>query len=202
MKSPFDPEFQNKNLDAKIIAGFERISEVFRVLLWEKGKQIKLSPIQIQILTFLKFHDTNLCTVNNLAIEFNMTPATISDAVSSLVRKKLIKKIQNENDKRFTFLKLTSTGEKYIQNAGTFVDILYDSLKELNSEEKEYLLFALLKIIDKLNQQNILITRRICFTCTYFQRKDGGFYCKFLEMKLDIKDLRIDCPEHQFIEKE
>ncbi|MEL6557873.1 MAG: MarR family transcriptional regulator, partial [Bacteroidota bacterium] len=46
--STFNPEQQQKDISSKIVAGLERVSEVFKVLLWEKAKQVGLSPIQIQ----------------------------------------------------------------------------------------------------------------------------------------------------------
>lgn len=197
MKSPFNPEFQNKSIDAKIIAAFERISEVFRVLLWEKSKKVKLSPIQIQILIFLKYHELKYCTVNSLADEFNMTPATISDAVKIMVNKALIKKIRNQEDKRFQFLKITSKGDRIINNIYSFIEPFIPSLLNIIQGEKEILLSSLLKIIADLNSRKILMTRRMCFTCTYFQKKNGEFYCNLLEIPLNTGDLRIDCPEHK-----
>ena len=52
----FNPADQQLDLNSKIIAGLERISEAFKALLWEKAKILRLSPIQIQILIFIKFH--------------------------------------------------------------------------------------------------------------------------------------------------
>lgn len=197
MDSPFNPEFQNKNIDAKIIAAFERIAEVFRVLLWEKSKIIKLSPIQIQILIFLKYHEQEYCTVNYLAEEFNMTAPTISDAVKILFNKGLIKKIKKPQDKRFSYLHLTPKGEKLILQSQSFINALLQTLKEFNQLDKELFLSFLLKIIYDLNSKGVLNTKRMCFTCAYFQSNNGVFYCNLLEMKLEKKDLRIDCPEHK-----
>lgn len=201
MKSPFNPEIQNKNIDAKIIAALERISEVFRVLLWEKSKRVKLSPIQIQILIFLKYHHLKYCTVNSLAEEFNMTAPTISDAVKIMVKKNLIKKIKNSEDKRFQFLKITARGERLINNIYLFVEPLLSSIQKINVKEKESLLSSLLQIIADLNAREILITRRMCFTCTFLNKNNNEFYCNLLEIKLNPVDLRIDCPEHQPVSK-
>ncbi|MEJ5306052.1 MAG: MarR family winged helix-turn-helix transcriptional regulator [Ignavibacteria bacterium] len=199
MNSIFNPENQNKTIDGKIVAALERISESFRVLLWEKAKIVKLSPIQIQILIFIKYHKPEFCTVNYLAEEFNMSPPTISDAVKILIQKNLIKKITNSTDKRISHLYLTRKGEKVFSEAGSFVQPLLKTVTKLNSAEKEILLSSLLQIINELNSQEIVITQRMCFTCVYLKKEDGEFYCNLLEMKLKLKDLRIDCPEHQAI---
>jgi len=56
MAPVFDPIEQNENIDSKIIAGLERISRVFRLLLWDIAKDENLSPIQIQFLIFLLYN--------------------------------------------------------------------------------------------------------------------------------------------------
>lgn len=38
--SVFNLDKQNSNLDNKIVAGLERLSQVFRILLWKKQKNI------------------------------------------------------------------------------------------------------------------------------------------------------------------
>ena len=91
-KSVFNTEFQQKSITSKIVVGLERISEVFKVLLWEHAKVIGLSPIQIQILIFIAYHKQELCNVSHLAKEFNVTKPTVSDAIKVLDRKKFIVK--------------------------------------------------------------------------------------------------------------
>jgi hypothetical protein len=36
-KSPFDLENQNENIDSRIVAAMERVSQAFRVLLWNQS---------------------------------------------------------------------------------------------------------------------------------------------------------------------
>jgi DNA-binding MarR family transcriptional regulator len=81
MKSAFDPEGHEFNIDSKIVVALERISEAFKVSLWNENKKYGISPIQLQILTFLIFHPEDLRTISNLAAEFNSTKASISDSV-------------------------------------------------------------------------------------------------------------------------
>jgi len=53
--SVFDPSCQEKEIDAKIIAGIERISEILRTVLFKEGTKEVLSPTQVQILIYLFF---------------------------------------------------------------------------------------------------------------------------------------------------
>ena len=93
MKSIFNPDQQQKDMSSKIVAGLERISEVFKVLLWNKAKEVGLSPIQIQILLFVAFHKDELCNVSHLAKEFNVTKPIVSDAIKALDKKEMIPEI-------------------------------------------------------------------------------------------------------------
>lgn len=93
--SDFDLNHQNRNTESKIIASLERISQAFRVLLWQQSKEHSLSPIQVQVLIFLLHHSNEKRKVSYLADEFNMTKATISDTVKTLEQKDLFPKNLN-----------------------------------------------------------------------------------------------------------
>ena len=118
--SPFSLDQQNENIEGRIVVALERISEAFRVLLWNESKENALSPIQIQILIFIYFHTPEFNKVSYLAEEFNMTKATISDSVKVLVAKKLVSKETDATDTRSYSLSLTKEGEKIARKASTF----------------------------------------------------------------------------------
>ena len=99
-KSPFDLSYQNQSTESKIVASLERISQAFRVMLWNESKEHSLSPIQIQVLVFLLHHSEEKRKVTYLADEFNMTKATISDTIRTLEQKELIKKEYEPHDTR------------------------------------------------------------------------------------------------------
>ena len=76
--SVFDINNQLQSIESKIVVALERISEAFRVLLWEEAKEHALSPIQVQLLIFCCFHTEEKRKIGFLAVEFNLTKATIS----------------------------------------------------------------------------------------------------------------------------
>lgn len=61
--SSFNLSEQNQKVESLIVVALERISEAFRVLLWNESKENSLSPIQIQILIFVNFHSLEKCKV-------------------------------------------------------------------------------------------------------------------------------------------
>ncbi len=110
--SSFNLNEQNQKIESRIVVALERISEAFRVLLWNESKENSLSPIQIQILIFIHFHTSEKCKVGYLADEFNMTKATISDSVKVLLLKELVAKETDPVDTRSFSLSLTNEGKK------------------------------------------------------------------------------------------
>lgn len=197
--SSFNPERQENKIESKIVVALERISEAFRVLLWNESKSNALSPIQIQILIFLLFHSEAQCKVSYLAEEFNMTKATISDSVKVLLLKKLIKKTGDELDTRSYTISLTAGGEKIAEQASSFTSSIEKPLSKLSSEQKKAILDGLLKLIFELNRAGVITIQRMCFTCANYQSDKGIHYCKLLQSTLASSQLRIDCPEHELL---
>ncbi|MCC5930651.1 MAG: winged helix-turn-helix transcriptional regulator [Cyclobacteriaceae bacterium] len=195
--SPFDLNRQNGKLESKIVVALERISEAFRVLLWDESKKNGLSPIQIQILIFLLFHTNEKCKVSYLANEFNMTKATVSDSVKLLLNKGLIKKMDDPADTRSYTIALTEEGKFTAENSANFAISIEKPLNSLSEEQNEAIFSGLMKIIDGLNKAGVITIQRMCFSCMHYQNSNGQHYCKLLQSKLATTDLRIDCPEHQ-----
>jgi DNA-binding MarR family transcriptional regulator len=195
--SSFNLNEQNQKTESRIVVALERISEAFRVLLWNESKEYSLSPIQIQILIFVYFHSQDKCKVSYLADEFNMTKATISDSVKVLLAKDLVAKETDPIDTRSYSLSLTTEGKKIAQKASFFASSIEQPLEKLTEEKKNIMLNGLLKLIYDLNKSGIITIQRMCFTCSNYQNTDGQHYCKLLQSKLQDAELRIDCPEHE-----
>ncbi|MCA6379120.1 MAG: winged helix-turn-helix transcriptional regulator [Cytophagales bacterium] len=197
-KSPFDLENQNENIDSRIVAAMERVSQAFRVLLWNQSKETSLSPIQIQILIFLMFHSEEKRKVSYLAEEFNMTKATISDSIKVLAQKRMISKKSEMHDTRSYVIYLTSKGLEVAKKIATFAGRMQTPINRLDLADKENLLISLMDIIHYLNKTGVITIQRMCKTCVYFSPGSDTthHFCRLLNQKLFDKDLRIDCPEH------
>lgn len=196
MISSFDLEIQNNQIEHRIIAGLERIAEVFRILLWEQGKKFRLSPIQIQILIFLNTHSDEKRSVSYLAKEFNLTKATVSDAIQSLLRKGYVIKRKNQSDGRSYGIELTHSGKLLYQKISNYSDKLVESIYKLSQNEKEQLLGNLINIIYQLNQSGVISIQRMCFTCKYYKNESKKHFCQFLGKPLHKNELKLDCPDY------
>lgn len=199
MASSFSLTEQEKKVESKIVVALERVSEAFRVLLWNESKEFALSPIQVQILIFLLFHEREKCKVSYLADEFNMTKATISDSVKVLLQKKLVDKMQDEVDTRSFTIGLTPKGKEIAKKSSLFTGQFEKPLNQLTLSQKEIMLNGLLRLIYDLNRAGVITVQRMCFTCNHYQVTGSKQYCTLLQATLQDKDLRVDCPEHNML---
>ena len=197
--SVFNLDNQNANLDNKIVAGLERLSQVFRILLWEKAKEHGLSPIQIQLLIFIRHHSADKTTISYLAQEFNLTKPTISDAIKILEQKKLIQKFTDRTDTRSYTISLTTTGKKIVLETENFANPLTEIISSAKNTDKEVLWEIVSNLIVRLNKMEIITIQRTCFNCKHYSIKNKSHFCNLLELKLLIKDIRIDCREFEML---
>ena len=193
--SVFNPKQQQQDISSKIVAGLERVSEVFKILLWEKAKLVGLSPIQIQLLLFVSYHKPELCTVSHLAKEFNITKATISDAIKVLHQKKLIVKDYSSSDSRSYIIQLSKKGEKIVSQTNDLAIPLKTEIDTFSQTELDGVFKTLSELIYKLNRNGILTVQRTCYGCKFYQKNETIDYCTLLEKRLLNRDIRLDCPE-------
>ena len=182
-------------ISEQIIYGLERISEVYKTLLWEKAKVHGISPIQIQLLLFIANHKSELCNITQLSKEFDLTKPTVSDAVKVLHHKKLLDKDFSSSDSRSYLLFLTNVGQDLIKEIGGYADPLENILTDLGPQQLESLYGTLTDLIFKLNQKGIIQVQRTCMGCRFHQKNKQTDYCNYLEKELFTQDIRLDCPE-------
>lgn len=195
--SSFNVTEQNRRIESRIVVALERISEAFRVLLWNESKERSLSPIQIQILIFIQFHSMEKCKISYLADEFNMTKATISDSVRVLLAKEMLNKETDPSDSRSYTLSLTNQGRIVAKEVSFFASALEKPIDKLSDEQKSTMLNGLLNLIHDLNRSGVISIQRMCYSCSNYSKENGEHYCNLLKSVLADNELRVDCPEHQ-----
>lgn len=201
MDSVFDLRRQHHDVDSKIVAALERLSQAHRVLLWRENHTHNLSPIQIQMLVHLLFHRDAPVTIGALAREFSLTPATISDAVASLARKKLVLRTKAKADQRQILITLTAAGEEAARSLAGWANVLYEQVAALDGSDKVVVMQFLMKLIEGLQRAGVITVTRMCLTCSNFQvtpEPDAPslYFCALMQKPLPVAELRFDCPEH------
>ena len=202
MGSAFEPSAQHDDADARIVATLERLSQVFRVRLGEEARHRNLSPIQAQFLIHLLNHDVELRRVSQLAREFDLTQATVSDAVASLETKGFVRREQWPEDRRVVTLRLTPDGEKLAAALSRWADPIKHHLERFPPRERETVMRFLIELTGSLQRSGLITVARMCVTCRFFQRdvhpgNASPHHCGLLNVPLGSSNLRVDCPEHK-----
>lgn len=202
MGSLFNPSAQHHDVDARIVAALERLSQVFRVRLREEARRRNLSPIQAQFLVYLLHHDVELRRVSQLAREFDLTQATVSDAVASLETKGLLRREQWPEDRRVVTLRLTPEGDGLATSLSNWADPIREHVEGFSQGERETAMGFLMELAGSLQRSGLITVARMCVTCRFFRRdvrpgEASPHHCGLLNVPLGCSDLRVDCPEHE-----
>lgn len=195
--SLFNLDTQNNDLDSKITAGLERLSQVFKVLLWEKAKEHQLSPIQIQLLIFIANHSSDLSTISYMAQEFGLTKPTISDAIKTLEQKKLVTKRNDKQDTRSYRVVLTQKGKNLVADCSKYPDTLSEIVAGIDADDKQILWKVIVMFIEQMSNAGIIAVQRMCYNCNHYSQQNGKPFCMLLNKQLYTNDIRLDCPEFE-----
>lgn len=186
------------NIESKILNGLERLSETLKSLLWEQAKIHGISPIQIQIILFVSNHRNKLSNVSYLAKEFNVSKATISDAVKILLKKELLEKDYSPTDNRRYNLTITSKGTTMVSQLSTYAMPLTEELSSFGKTELHEIFQTISKLIYQLNQRGIIQVQRTCYNCKYYSgNRKSKHFCNLLESQLKKHEIRLDCQEFE-----
>ncbi len=200
-KSRLDPAGEWADIDARIVAALERISQALHRGLWNAAWAERLSSTQAQFLIYLFFHGQERVSINQLAERFVLRHSTVSDAVTALESKGLVKRASRKDDRRTTELILTSRGKRTAQELARWVESVRQQLSEMHGMDKAAFLSTLLDLIARLQQVGLISVVRTCTTCHYFERNRHAdpaapHHCRLLNQPLRLVELRVDCPDH------
>jgi DNA-binding MarR family transcriptional regulator len=183
-----------EGLDAKLVGALDRAGHALDAELRRGARARGLTATQARVLLRLSAEPAERRRVGALAAEFDVRQPTVSDAVSALERKRLVRRRAARDDARAVDLELTERGRRVAADLSDWDERVRSSLGRLAGERKEAALSLLLDLLADLNRQGVIAEARMCTTCNFF-RSPG--YCALLEVALEPADLRVDCPEHQ-----
>jgi DNA-binding MarR family transcriptional regulator len=186
-----DPQTHEGDTAAKIIFSLERLSHIFRIHWWEQNKNFQLSPLQMQMLTILRFQP-QLNSVSAIARYLKLADATVSDAVRVLVQKQHVEKQPDSEDGRRHILILTPAGVIMAEELALFANQIRDFANALPNQGT--FLESLLLLMQSLQQSGFIPIQQMCTTCSYFRRLDNtpsSYYCQLLNKPLATHELRI-----------
>ncbi len=182
-------------IDTRISQSIQKLIQVQRVLLWDIVKKYNLSPLQTQFILFLSSHSSDLRRVSALADEFDLTRATVSDAVKSLEKKGIIKKTRTENDKRFFLLELTGKGKQISKKIDNWQKVIITCIKKISTRDKEIVYGFMVELIKSLFDNGVISTARMCLTCGNIVPGTAGRpnMCKVTQRSFYNNDVNFNC---------
>ncbi len=183
MPGVFDLNEQHEDIDSKLIVSLERLAQALRVMVWEVAKQEGLSPIQAQVLIHLRYHQN--CRLSDLAKRFDLTKATLSDAVKTLEAKALLERRTDLEDARASYLKLTSQGKKVVQSIERWAERAKGGLIGIDQKTKQETLLLVMQIIENLQNAGVMSVARMCTTCRFLVQ-EPSYYCRLLNKPLKV----------------
>jgi DNA-binding MarR family transcriptional regulator len=191
----------HEDVAAKAAAALERIGQAFRVLSVRHAHEQGLSPIQLQLLLRLAADPQERRRPGALAREFDVTPASLSDSIAALERKRVIERRRLRGDRRGFSLTLTPSGRRLARQTQALAEPVEHAVRQLPADRQLALLQSLYALIAELQRARVITVARMCITCRHFRPevREGPqpHHCALLDMPLAERSLRVDCPEHE-----
>jgi len=176
-------------VDDTLVSLLERISHILRFFMWNTAKNEKLSPVQMQILIFISNNKSSNNRTSVIAREFDLTKATVSDAIGSLKDKELIKIVRDEEDKRSHILELTADGKNTVEKISHWSDGLREEIGRFPAGTKEQVMMFLMEMLKSMQGSGKIDTARMCITCGNFQKNEDPSTSKPFRCNLTGEDM-------------
>lgn len=192
------------NPDKKISRIIDRLSQVVRLFQYKQGNRFDLSPVQVQILQYLKRIPDRGRLVGRISQTLGRSKSTISKSIDAMVSKDLIERKRSEQDRRKVKIQLTDHGEEVAKKVEAWEDELLNSLRHIDGDRKREAIRFFTDLIVYMSEENVQEMFDVCRTCVHAIQKDGEdqndndklYYCRFFDEELKFDKFRMDCPEH------
>lgn len=190
------------NLNSQVIAGLERLGAALRAQAWSEAFARGITPTQGQVLTTLRTHKGAALRLSDIAEALNVTPATASEAVGTLVNKGLVRKVQALSDARAIKLSLTKNGESEALAVARWPSFLLEAVDQLAREDQAAMLRGVITIISSLQRSGHIPVAQMCVSCRHFRAnahrgQPRPHHCALLDSALGDAELRTQCAEHE-----
>lgn len=193
---------KDSDLETKLLTGLAKISLAFRAEEQKQSFEVRLSPTQAKALLLV---EDGIQSPSEISKRIGVSRASLSDSLTALQDKGLLKKRRSPEDSRATILELTAKGRRRSDGLADWPTALQESLDDLNTEEKQMLLRVLSKIIANLQDQGSVSVPRMCTNCRFFRPNAHAgskkpHHCDYINSAFSDGELRLDCPEHEAAE--
>lgn len=189
----------------KLGHALNRVQVAMRAESWEKSGDADLNPTQGQILLLINERANGL-RLTEIAQELSVTAPTVSDSVTCLVEKGLLRKAKAKDDGRAIQIHLTAKGRRLVERFESVGSTIEAVLTSLPQEEQIRLYRTMLQMVRELQLAGKIPVARMCVTCRYFQpnshkSQSRPHHCKLVDAAFGDRTLRSDCPDHELAQE-
>ncbi len=186
-------------LDRRIATGLHKLGLALKHQTWSQANDEGLSPTQGQILAVLGVDGA--LSASEVAARLGIGLPTVSEAVTALADKGLVRRTPDRRHPRARLLRLTAAGSRVATRTRAWPEFLTHVVGSLTRAEQATLLTVLMKMIHALQEQGQIPINRMCATCTHFRPRvrDGDMphHCAFVDAPMGTIHLRLDCLDHE-----
>ena len=167
------------DLDRKVLAAVERLGRALRAARQDVATRHEVSLLGLSVIETLA--DGRPRRVGDLAAELDVSQPTVSDAVTVLDKRGLIRRDRDPADLRSTLVALTDDGDHLPADTATELAPLLAAGSA------------------RLQAAGVITVNRSCLSCRHYQPPGprSRARCLLLATALADRDLRVDCPEHE-----
>ena len=194
VKAPDDPAIR------QVAEGFAQIAAVLREDATREGTLAGLSAAQARTMALLAQAPLGM-RLSEIAGRLGVSPASASDTVAGLVRRKLARRKKDSQDARAVRIKAAPTAS--MSRGLAFRDAgLHQALRDLLPSDLVRLERLLVQLILSLQQGGRIQVARACVNCRFFRPeahpgKALPHHCDYVDGPFADSSLRISCAEFE-----
>ena len=130
----------------------EIIKEIFDLVRYLNSNQLNSELTMIQLRTMMYISDYGKVKPTKIAQNFNITPASVTSQIDTLVQKNLLERIYNQNDKRVIEITLTKKGQELLEKELDHLDVVCKKTFGILTDQEQQ---KLLELVEKVNNGRI-----------------------------------------------
>lgn len=204
MESPWFFDEHSTPIDQRLATGLFKLGLAVKHHERHVALEAGLSATQAQILILLSANDSN--SPSDVSDSLGVSLPTVSDSVSALVAKRLVKRRPGSTHHKATILTLTRAGRVEARRAMRWPEFLATAIGTLSDTQQESLLTILVRVLGTLQADGQIPMQRMCVTCTFFRPNvhTGArpHHCAFVDAPMGPTHLRLVCDEHEMASPE
>lgn len=175
----------------------ERLGNLVRADVRATCNAYGVRPVQLEALGFLARCNRYSDTPQAVAEYLGLTKGTVSQTLTVLEQKGLLRKLQDKNDKRVLHLKPTAKGHRLLELAIPAA-ALAAGITKLDKADTHAAVEALRLLLRSTQKANDLKTFATCHSCRFNQILKLDYLCGLTQEPLTESDVMLLCREHQY----